>query len=1804
MEFGLQKSSKYTTEMMELEALQLETKLLLESIKKKSKPTKNTVVVKSNANPKAKSNKKRRQLETSIELSKTTQLYSLENRKTVEILDDASPDNTPRIDESKQKNSSNFQNKSVDETSENTYRKMLFNDEKSRVQSGTDTFVPNSQLSIKDVEVERKRLQKIEESAKRKNAHLANEVYSQKNYIQQDKAALKFQSLFRGHIGRQKYNLTQKLNDFISKSSNNNNLNKKKSKEDVSDWIEVKDGKTGDIWYYNKVTNISQWDKPSALSDSNGSPSKLKLKQMMTSSELDSSTMNANAKTKVLSVSMSMPSLDVVEKNRGLPNNYINKTLSYDPRDGDVDHEDNKIQKELSEDRSAQEQVNDILGISKVTQEDSLMAPDGTFKPQLRTTVLDALLSTRFDSVSSVLADSRWIDNNDPPFAKDTLEKLRKEEIEATAPPNIDLSREPLVSMLTFNNKKKKKRQKPIDVENMPMSVSNKEGLEEAKELTINQLQHAGFENENGNNSSINDMMCFGCWSSGMNKKCTIHQSSEKEKMRISQTMLLCRNWELDVMRRRYRAEEIQELFFSKETSLRYSSKFKRFFTVIEKKHPIYRSLSSNLEKCNNIFALFVKVKRWINSFVDVVKTGEISEELISSKAQFNILQDKSKILKLKNALINHSKVNNFSKFSHDRFLSVYPITGYTWKERIGDVQYLFKHIDYSTRLEVDLIQSYPTPVPKHLYELRVYHISVPKSIPMPQPTYANEAKVEELLLGNAYIDESHPLSWFERYATALSRDSISAAQIQIRAITPMTGIDLLEKTKRPLPVTIKFATLGQKPCPGNLALGGLALELLITQLVTTQMSVQYGSLMVMDKSIISPGISPEITISFQSISMPPIIQDYVIRPLEHPLNYRRAPTITLNSSVLASDLSYYGTNRPEQTGEQESHGFRTTGWAPMLLTYDETDPQTFTPGLGVVSLNDTKANNPCTSQADMTYPFCEPSTRDNSTLDFYHMLLTGVVSISKPQIFTALTIQEPGEFLKKYRTDVPMGHVVASIYRSWAFRQKESIQEFKSNDGVSYWYYRRTGQTFWERPLFDEEEVSPLNGGTQLDMIHPEEPTMMNKGEEGASRRLLQGEFRSIMLNRHEDKNDAIKRRKSAQSTLLTAKQKGIVPDLAAQASIANNPNQSQELGSHFDFSKGNNMSIMVNSEFSGGEAQSYVGNLPQVRDPHLVYNEDNNPIPVPIIRGSQLEDGSHLQHQNNVNQQMDEKSIQNSQQGLPLHNNNNHIPREIETPFQPLNSSHNIAQQGLMTQPTNFPGIDQDMIMNLTQTISRMFSTMMAGGDMSNPQNMISLGLGMGMALMQTATNVPNMLNSDENVNDDNLNNDYNKVEPFDYSQQQEGDFIPIVTEDMSTGLSVVSAGGRSGVSRDQSRQSNGGSNIGEPIGKPYATVEYASKGLNHQEEAEQKINAMNKSQHLTSLDKARNIKIATVTPDLAPPKHLTHYLPQNAEESVMEQVPLVVYPELSTLPANGKPAIYNINQPAGLGTSFVSADEAEQQLFLKRQFSNSNDSNGSAASPSSANNLRRTVMPLPVGFFGAIASKHIAKQSVDYLPQVPNLPQTRTIGRVKPRSAAADWLLISFDPWSAGKNPLGTEFVPSLMSKADKIIDTNKNAGKAADVIDGLRAAAVGGAFMSVEDEEGLAEQRAEITKAAQLAQDFKKLCSLCRHSKFSDAEELINQPDWNVPIDYQDEQGNTLLHVVSQNGNRRFVKLCLRRGAALNLQNLNGQTPLHFAYGYGYTEVGDYLVSKGADDSVRNKDGLTCYEGLGAKELAHL
>ena len=77
---------------------------------------------------------------------------------------------------------------------------------------------------------------------------------------------------------------------------------------------------------------------------------------------------------------------------------------------------------------------------------------------------------------------------------------------------------------------------------------------------------------------------------------------------------------------------------------------------------------------------------------------------------------------------------------------------------------------------------------------------------------------------------------------------------------------------------------------------------------------------------------------------------------------------------------------------------------------------------------------------------------------------------------------------------------------------------------------------------------------------------------------------------------------------------------------------------------------------------------------------------------------------------------------------------------------------------------------------------------------------------------------------------------------------------------------------------------------------------------------------------------------------------------------------------------------------------------------------------------------------------------------------------------------------------------------------------------------------------------------------------------------------------------DEYGNTILIVAAQNGSKRMVKTALRFSANINQQNYRGNTATHYAFAYGYKTLAEYILSKGADDRLRNELGLPCYQGI--------
>ena len=88
------------------------------------------------------------------------------------------------------------------------------------------------------------------------------------------------------------------------------------------------------------------------------------------------------------------------------------------------------------------------------------------------------------------------------------------------------------------------------------------------------------------------------------------------------------------------------------------------------------------------------------------------------------------------------------------------------------------------------------------------------------------------------------------------------------------------------------------------------------------------------------------------------------------------------------------------------------------------------------------------------------------------------------------------------------------------------------------------------------------------------------------------------------------------------------------------------------------------------------------------------------------------------------------------------------------------------------------------------------------------------------------------------------------------------------------------------------------------------------------------------------------------------------------------------------------------------------------------------------------------------------------------------------------------------------------------------------------------------------------------------------------------------------DVRDRFGNTPLIVAAQNNRKRISKMCVRVGADVDAVNARGNAALHYCYAYSHFELGEYLVSKGADPEIRNADGQTPRETLTPEKVRAL
>lgn len=570
--------------------------------------------------------------------------------------------------------------------------------------------------------------------------------------------------------------------------------------------------------------------------------------------------------------------------------------------------------------------------------------------------------------------------------------------------------------------------------------------------------------------------ICFNCWSSSTGTYCDLHTDPRMaaRKIKASASALMCANWELDQLRRKYRAEEIQEIFMKQNASLRYDRQRKTYVTVVECKHPIYRTIEQLGVAWNKIMRRKLHTRAWFRSFIEQLRAGQVPKADSSTPA----------LMKLKNTLQNNRWCFKYSETVKE-FHPKPPVTSKCYKSE----RFMLPILDAIAidpdhpQLRYWILKTDCTK-PVVLYQPREYELPPRRCVPMPTPSFLEDVP---LPVPNVFIDCGHIASWFERLSARVTKAALDKAVLQIAACSPPVGVTKARRTKVVRPVTVMFATFGRKPTRGNLAVGGLSAELLIHMLVTTYVPAQFGNFVVFERRSIAPSVSKDHDAVFACLAIALNAPEFVFRALEHALNIRRPPCIVISTRLTPGESDAdalfvskrFPANRVEQSGEELAMGFRTF-WLvnARQVPEDGIEVVQVAPSSDILSLNSTSMNPTMTTRADRHYPFCIPTTRENTPIEFIHLLWIGQSSRNQPQIFTALGAQQPGDFMKSSDPDGALGLCTSIVYRSWAyFQQDNPYDEFVTEDGVAYWYDKRTGETFWIRPMLPAEKYRGKDG-------------------------------------------------------------------------------------------------------------------------------------------------------------------------------------------------------------------------------------------------------------------------------------------------------------------------------------------------------------------------------------------------------------------------------------------------------------------------------------------------------------------------------------------------------------------------------------------------------------------------------------------------------------------------------------------------------------------------------------------------------
>ncbi len=1069
-------------------------------------------------------------------------------REGVEMLD--TPDGTPRNADMKGYNT--ISPESLQARMEEAVIKTLdFSAEESRLKESDKAFVPVQGSKVIELKAilgkEKDRVKSVENlKVAKKSKDILAPIERQKRLRAEEehKAAREIQRLYRGFKGRRRAS----------------NLQAAKAKA----WQQVNDSVTGEIWWYNSMTGETWCDgegspfpggppqEPSPSNDPNslmrrpsstGSLPRVPSHGFSGNSRLSSSPLQLSS-SRPMTAAWSQQIDGPIENSRNLPQLNHKPTTKRSPSKESPEEEysaynsagfyDDNIETSTTlaeafrqEDADSDSSDDESSGLSGTIYGDPMFLPDGTKNLKLRDTISNALRRSQFESVSTLLSSKIGrqhlsggsVDTNSPTASSSmkkrsgisspvqTLHRTSSMPNTGSVSP-IKNGGPRMVSIIKISTKRD-----PYEPPTKTIALSSKdphaEMFSKHHSPVIRNITHVGMSLHDDTSPQISDPnkealsgdtiqdpngpkkvreVCFNCWSAGKGKECDIHNKGNiLRKVDLKDSAMACSNWDIKVFYRKYRAEEIQELFMKRMSSLRWDSGHSQFVSVVEAKHPLYRAIEQMLQLFNHKKILKRRLKNWFRSVYEQIKADNVAE---AEGTRVPVM------LRLRNTLLNNTHCVCYTNGVKDKHQP---------KPTITDAE-----IVDSQLLNWGKILPGPIPVPTSLYQPRQY--SEPRQVITEIPScYIPPLDNNKSI--NVIMNTKDPASWLERIASTVAAANNIKCDLQLEKASDIgrrNGIKYRTKVAPLLTKDSSIFTRKSRP-PKNFAVGGLPAEVLLLQEIRTKVPPAYGYLYAIDIQSHSPiRIKDYFASDFVNTTPDCLIPPWTVRMLVSILDSRLFPSIITSSIIQENDCFYYGKNRKEQTGESLFTGYQTSNWVTPFLQDPSIDSIAFLPSDTIAIANLAVTRPTVTTNADSSYPFAIPTTKENTQLDYFHLQTKVDATSNDTCIFTAVVRQDPGNYGKKDDWDSPVAGVSIQIYRSFGYSQTGEIEKHKDRYGNPFWYNRRTGETFWEPPPSNEVLADDEDGLFRTERVDDDYDTRQ-------AHKYSESQFRKYMASTHK---------------------------------------------------------------------------------------------------------------------------------------------------------------------------------------------------------------------------------------------------------------------------------------------------------------------------------------------------------------------------------------------------------------------------------------------------------------------------------------------------------------------------------------------------------------------------------------------------------------------------------------------------------------------------------------------------------------